>query len=132
MEQHSIGAVARQTGVKVPTIRYYESIGLLSAPVRTEGKQRRYDSAAVGRLKFIRHAREMGFEVDDIRQLLELTERPQDSCHQADSIARRHLSSIEYRIEDLRALQSELGRMVDECCHGRVCDCRILEVIGER
>lgn len=127
----TIGDVARRTGVKVPTIRYYEQIGLLDAPPRTDGGQRRYGEDALKRLDFIRHARDLAFEVEDIRQLLALTNTPQRSCHEADSIALRHLNDIEARIRQLQSLRDELRRMVDECGHGRICECRIVEVIGD-
>jgi DNA-binding transcriptional MerR regulator len=130
MADYSIGAVAGRTGVKVPTIRYYEQIGLLGPSFRTEGQQRRYDDRAVKRLNFIRHARTLGFEIDDIRQLLLLTDKPQEPCEEVDSIARRNLLAVEERIAQLQALRSELARMLDECGHGRVCDCRIVEVIA--
>jgi DNA-binding transcriptional MerR regulator len=126
-----IGELARRTGVKVPTIRFYEQIGLLEEPPRTEGNQRRYGAAEVSRLNFIRHSRELGFEVEDIRELLEMARSPQASCHQADSIARSHLYEIERRIASLQTLKKELGRMVDECGHGRICDCRIIEVLAD-
>ncbi len=127
----SIGELARRTAVKVPTIRFYEQIGLLPPPPRTEGGQRRYGAAEVGRLNFIRHSRELGFEVDDIRELLALTAEPQASCHQADSIARNHLAEIERRIASLQALKLELTRMIEECGHERVCDCRIIEALAD-
>lgn len=126
-----IGELARRTGVKIPTIRYYEQIGLLPTPARTEGQQRRYGIDEVKRLNFIRHARELAFDVDDIRQLLALSATPQRSCHEADSIALRHLQQIEERILKLDALRAELQRMVDECGHGRICECRIVEVIAD-
>jgi DNA-binding transcriptional MerR regulator len=126
-----IGQLSDRTQVKVPTIRYYEQIGLLAAPPRTEGRQRRYALADVKRLTFIRHARELGFDVEDIRQLLALTDQPQESCHLADSIARRHLADVERRISQLGALRGELQRMVDDCHHGKICECRIVEVIGD-
>lgn len=126
-----IGELARRTGVKVPTIRFYEQIGLIQPPPRTEGNQRRYGQAEVERLSFIRHARELGFEVDDIRGLLEMSGTPQASCHEADSIARNHLAEIDRRIASLSALRSELFRMVEECHHGRICDCRIIEVLAD-
>jgi DNA-binding transcriptional MerR regulator len=126
-----IGELSRLTGVKVPTIRFYEQIGLLSAPPRTEGNQRRYGRQEVERLNFIRHSRELGFEVDDIRELLEMAAAPQASCHQADSIARNHLTEIDRRIASLTVLRGELSRMVDECGHGRICDCRIIEVLAD-
>lgn len=127
----AIGELSRRTEVKVPTIRYYEQIGLLPSPSRTEGKQRRYGSAEVKRLNFIRHARELAFDVADIRQLLALADVPQNSCHEADSIAIQHLAEIDERIRRLSALRTELQRMVDECGHGRICECRIVEVIGD-
>jgi len=126
-----IGELSRRTAVKVPTIRFYEQIGLLPAPPRTEGNQRRYGQAELDRLNFIRHARELGFEVDDIRELLAMAAEPQASCHQADSIARSHLSEIDRRIASLQALRTELSRMIQECRHGRVCDCRIIEVLAD-
>ncbi|MBB3809142.1 DNA-binding transcriptional MerR regulator [Pseudochelatococcus contaminans] len=126
----TIGELSRRTGVKVPTVRYYEEIGLLQAPPRTEGGQRRYDKAVVERLNFIRHARDLGFEIDDIRELLTMTGTPQASCHAADSIARKHLEEVERRIARLLALKAELTRMVNECGHGRVCDCRVIEVLA--
>jgi DNA-binding transcriptional MerR regulator len=127
----SIGELARRAEVKVPTIRYYEQIGLMMRPLRSEGQQRRYSGDDVKRLNFIRHARELGFSVDDIRALLELSAEPQESCHLADSIARRHLAEIDARVGKLNALREELERMVDECHHGRVCECRIIEVIAD-
>lgn len=127
----TIGDLARRTGVKVPTIRYYEQIGLLATAPRTEGGQRRYGEDELKRLAFIRHARDLAFDVEDIRQFLALTETPQRSCHEADSIALRHLAGIEARIRSLQSLRDELRRMVEECGHGRICECRILEVIGD-
>jgi DNA-binding transcriptional MerR regulator len=83
-----IGQAARQSGVKVPTIRYYEQIGLLPAPPRSEGNRRQYDADDLRRLAFIRHARELGFETDAIRALLALQDEPDQSCASADQIAR--------------------------------------------
>jgi DNA-binding transcriptional MerR regulator len=85
----------------------------------------------VDRLNFIRHSRELGFEIDDIRELLTMAAQPQSSCHQIDSIANNHLIEIDRRIASLTALKAELSRMVDECGHGRVCDCRIIEALAD-
>lgn len=127
----SIGEASRLTGIKVPTIRYYESIGLLSAPARTEGKQRRYRQEDVARMNFIRHARELGFEISDISGLLALSERPDQSCAEVDRITRRHLSEVDRRIVQLTAWRGELVRMVEECSHDKVCECRVLETLSE-
>lgn len=126
-----IGELAMRSGVKVPTIRYYEQIGLLLPPPRTEGGQRRYGQSELERLNFIRHARELGFEIDDIRELLTMNAVPQASCHEVDSIARAHLEAVDRRIASLQTLRTELARMVEECGHGRVCDCRIIEVLAD-
>ena len=98
---HTIGEVARLTGLKVPTIRFYEAEGLVPAPPRTESGRRLYADAAVRRLAFIRHARGLGFELDDIRSLLDLTDAPDRPCADADQIARRHLAAVEARIAQL-------------------------------
>lgn len=127
----AIGELSVRTGVKIPTIRYYEQIGLVAAPPRSEGGQRRYGETEVERLNFIRHARELGFEVEDIRELLAMNEQPQASCHQADSIAKAHLIEVDRRIASLQALRGELSRMIEECGHGRVCDCRIIEALAD-
>ena len=87
-----IGEAARQSGVKVPTIRYYEEIGLLPAPSRTEANRRLFDATDLRRLAFIRHARELGFEVGAIRTLLSLQDNPDQPCAAADQIARARLA----------------------------------------
>jgi DNA-binding transcriptional MerR regulator len=115
-----IGTAAKKSGVKVPTIRFYEQIGLLPAPDRTESNRRLYDEGDLRRLAFIRHARELGFEVDAIRKLLSLQNNPNQSCATADAIAREHLAEVEQRIVKLSALKAELVRMIDECSCGRV------------
>lgn len=125
----AIGALSEATGVKVPTIRYYESVGLMPAAARSDGNRRTYDGDAVRRLRFIRHARELGFEVDDIRQLLDLSDQPDRPCRDVDAIAQRHLAEINSRIKRLKALQVEVTRMIGECSRGRVAECRIIDVL---
>ena len=84
MRAITIGRVARETGCKVQTIRYYEQIGLLRAPDRSEGNQRRYVRTDVDRLAFIRHARDLGFSIEAIRELLHMADRPDMPCDEAD------------------------------------------------
>lgn len=126
----SIGELARLSGVKVPTIRYYEDAGLLPAPTRTGGQQRRYGAAAVARLNFIRHARVLGFEMAAVRELLALREQPDHPCTDVDGIARRHVADIDRRIAQLTALRRELQRALDSCGRGRVGDCHIIEALA--
>lgn len=126
-----IGKAAEASGVKVPTIRYYEQIGLLPVPERTEGNRRLYGRADLERLTFIRHARELGFEIDAIRTLLSLQDNPGQSCAEADALAKSHLIEVEKRIRSLMALKAELDRMVEGCSHGRVEDCRVIEILAD-
>lgn len=127
----TIGRVSERSGVKVPTIRYYEQIGLLPAPLRSEGNRRTYDEADVRRLAFIRHARELGFEVDAIRTLLALQDDPSQPCATADRIAKARLADVEQRLASLMALKSELVAMVEGCSHGHVGACRVIEVLAD-
>jgi Cu(I)-responsive transcriptional regulator len=127
----SIGTLAKRTGTKVQTIRYYEQIGLLPEPGRTEGGQRRYGREDLDRLAFVRHARQLGFSLDAIRELLDLSDNPARSCAEVDRIAQRHLREVEARIARLEALRTELGRMVQECRRDTVADCRVLEILRD-
>ena len=131
MTDIGIGRLAELTGVKVPTIRFYEQNGLLAPPSRTEGGQRRYDESVVRRLHFIRHAREFGFDVKDIRQLLEVFERPTMPCDTAMEIAHHRLQQVEAKISQLRLVRSELRRMFERCKGGSAADCRILEGLAQ-
>jgi DNA-binding transcriptional MerR regulator len=117
--------------VKVPTIRYYEEIGLMPAAERSSGNQRLYGPTARERLSFIRHARDLGFPLEAIRDLLGLSDQPDHSCAAADAIARRQLAAIQSRIARLRALEDELTRMIVECAQGTVADCRVIEVLSD-
>lgn len=129
--EFSIGELSRRTEVKVPTIRYYEQIGLLPAPARTGGGQRRYGQAALARLSFVSHARGLGFDVEAIRALLALQDSPDQSCAAADAIARARLAGVEKRIARLQALRDELRRMIEECACGRVAECRVIETLAD-
>jgi DNA-binding transcriptional MerR regulator len=127
----AIGEAAKQSGVKVPTIRYYEEIGLLPSPPRTGGNRRQYSGGDLRRLAFIRHARELGFEIDAIRTLLKLQDDKDQSCAAADAIASERLADVERRIASLLALKAELERMVEGCAHGTVSKCRVIEILAD-
>ena len=127
----AIGKLAAVAATKVQTIRYYEEIGLVRPFSRTEGGHRIYGPEDVKRLKFIRHGRELGFGIDEIRQLLVLADDPETSCSAADAIARTQLEQVEIRLEKLKVLRKELLRMVGECGHGRVSHCRVIEVLSD-
>lgn len=127
----SIGDLARHTGVKVPTIRYYEQLGLLEAADRTEGNQRRYETTQRDQLAFIKHARDLGFTLEAIRELLDLSAHPESSCAGADDIAVRQLENVRDKIARLRKLEFELQRMVGSCCSGEVSECYVIRSLGD-
>jgi Cu(I)-responsive transcriptional regulator len=131
MHMLAIGTLSRKTGTKVQTIRYYEQIGLMNEAGRTSGGQRRYYEKDLDRLAFIRHSRQLGFSLDSIRELLDLSDNPAQSCAEADSIARRQLRQVEQRIKRLQALKKELKRMVAECDGESVAECKVLEVLRD-
>lgn len=131
MKALSIGYLSDSTGVRIPTIRYYESIGLMPRVARTSSNRRVYGKEEVQRLRFIRHARELGFGIDDIRALLELQGMPETSCKKVDNIARQHLDQVERRLRQLSALKRELARMLNSCDHNRIGDCRIIETLQD-
>ncbi len=127
----SIGQMAQAGNCKVQTIRYYEEVGLLAKPKRSEGNQRIYTLQDRERLNFIRHSRELGFSLDQIRQLLFLNDNPNHACSEVDQIARRHLKEVDSKIERLQNLQKELQRMITQCRGERVADCRIIKVLSD-
>lgn len=131
MQNVTIGEAAKQSGVKVPTIRYYEDIGLLPAPARSDANRRSYEASDIRRLAFIRHARELGFEIDAIRTLVALQNDPNQSCGSADIIAKARLEEVDQRISSLNALKGELELMIEGCKHGRVAECRVIEVLAD-
>lgn len=126
-----IGVVSLETGVKVSTIRYYEEIGLLPRPDRAGNNRRTYGQDTVRRLRFIRHARDLGFEIEAVRRFLSLAVDPNQSCEDADRIARAHLAEIESKIARLEALREEMRRMLQQGAHGEIKDCRVIEVLGD-
>lgn len=127
-----IGSLSDRTGVRVETIRYYEQVGLLPPPERTEGNQRRYGRVHVDRLAFIKHARDLGFPVDGIRTLLRLSDTPGMACDEAHAIAVTHLDDVRHKIARLRSLEKELARIAAACSGGvQACDCAIIEALAD-
>jgi len=125
----SIGALSRRTGVKIPTIRYYEQIGVMTTPERTSGGQRRYEQSDLERLGFIRHARDLGLGIDAIRDLLRLSANGDNPCEGADLIAAQHLASIKDKIKHLRRLERELKRITSCCESDTIGACYVIEAL---
>ena len=130
-DRHTIGELAARTGTKAATIRYYEQIGLMPEPARSSGNQRVFGGRHVERLAFIRHARELGFPLEAVRELLALASQPDRPCDQADEIASRQLAAVRDRIDRLQALAAELERMVDECRRGPIGECRVMQILSD-
>jgi Cu(I)-responsive transcriptional regulator len=129
-EKLRIGDLAKATGAKVETIRWYESVGLLPAPARTLGNYRAYGSRHLERLSFVRRARELGFSIPQVRELLGLADNRGHPCAAVDAIARQHLAEVERKIADLDALRRELDGLIGQCRRGTVAECRILEALS--
>jgi DNA-binding transcriptional MerR regulator len=131
MTKLTIGKLAGETGVKVVTIRYYEQIGLMPVARRTDGNYRIYSSDHLRRLYFIRRCRDLGFTLDQIRDLLRLSSVKTQACAEVDRIADQHRRTIEKKLADLTRLANELRRL-SACCRGKgiIADCRIIEALS--
>lgn len=127
----SIGVLARQTGCTIPTIRYYEDIGLLPPGPRTAAGRRVYGEEAARRLRFIRRCRDFGFSIDQVRELVGLVDEPDRPCVEVRDIAARHLVQLRERLAELQALEKSMAAFVcsceTACAGGAAVDCSILE-----
>lgn len=126
----TIGDLAKTTGVKVPTIRYYEQMGLLSHAERSEGNQRRYSRSERDRLSFIKHARELGLTIEAIRELIDLSQHPEKPCAEADRIAAEQLATVRQKIAKLKKLEAELERISTQCHSNHVRDCYVIRALA--
>ncbi len=127
----TIGVVSKRTGCKIETIRYYERVGLLPPPARSEGGTRQYGETAVKRLTFILRARQLGFSLDTVRALLALADGEERSCEDVQRIAASHLDDVRARQDDLRVMESVLTEMVSRCATGTMPDCPLIEALFE-
>lgn len=125
----AIGALSRRTGVNIETVRYYERIGLLPPPARSEGGHRLYGGGHLMRLNFVRRARDLGFTLDEIRALLELAENRDRPCTEAREVAASHLSDVRAKIADLRTMEQVLVDMVARCAEGSTAECPLIEAL---
>ncbi|MGQ0485882.1 MAG: MerR family transcriptional regulator [Hyphomicrobiales bacterium] len=128
-EAISIGELSRRTGVHIETIRYYEKIKMLPAPPRTEGGRRVYGPDHARTLAFIRRARELGFTLDEVRALIELSASEGSSCAEVEEIASRHLESVRAKLADLARLESILSETVARCAGNLSSVCPVLDVL---
>lgn len=129
-ETFTIGKLAQATGTNVETVRWYEKVGLIAAPARTSGNYRTYEKSALARLGFIRRARDLGFSLDEVRTMLDLAGRPDQDCASVDRVATIHLTDIDRKISDLKALRGELASLIASCRGGAIAECRILDAFS--
>lgn len=124
-----IGELARATGCRAVTIRYYERVGILPPPARADNNYRIYGNGHLRRLRFVRRTRELGFGLDEVRTLLALIDGGDYTCDDVKDLATRHLGEVRARLRDLHSLESALDRLVDQCSGGATPDCSLLETL---
>lgn len=128
-EGFTIGKLSERTGVHIETIRYYEKVGLLPAPPRSEGGHRLYAQVHLARLTFLRRSRELGFSIEEIRALIGLMEEEDYTCKEVKALTLQHLHNIRQKIRDLRKLEKALVGVASQCNGGMTQDCPILETL---
>ena len=127
-----IGALSRQSGVKIETIRYYERIGIMPPPPRSQSGYRLYESHHLRRISFIRKSRQLGFSLEEIRGLLALVDEHAYSCAQVQALTQNHLETTRRKIADLQKLEGVLGDMVAQCDGGLVPDCPVIDILFDQ
>lgn len=125
-----IGQIAAATGLHIETIRFYEREGLVSPPDRTAGNYRSYDGKHLKRLSFIRRARDLGFSLAQVRELLDLADDRDRPCDAVDTLARDQRAKVSQKIAELTALRRELDNLIGQCRHGRIAECRIIDALA--
>lgn len=131
-EYLSIGKVSLETGCHVETIRYYEKEGLVPAPRRSEGGHRLYSRELVHRLNFVRRSRELGFSMEEIRQLLAIVDGDHVSCEKVKTIADTHIQDIQSKILDLKKMEATLVDLSNQCSGMDAPECPIVEALQRK
>ena len=127
--KQSIGELSRQTGCKVETIRYYERIEILPPPARTEGGHRVYNESHFKRLNFVLRARRLGFSLEDVRRLLELSDGEGETCEHVERMATDRLTQVRNKMSDLVLMEEGLDGMVKECRTGTTPQCPLIDAL---
>lgn len=124
-----IGALSKQSGVNIETIRYYERIGIMPKPQRSAGGYRIYGPEHLKRLTFVRRGRELGFSLNELRALLRLVDGHAYTCIQVHDLAVEHLAEIRRKIADLRRLQRVIGDIAAQCSGDQIPECPIIDAL---
>ncbi len=124
-----IGEFSRRTGCAIETVRFYEKVGVLPQP-RRRGRYRHYAAGDVGRLIFVRRARELGFTLDEVRALLRLAASGEGACSEVRTLAAKHLADVRAKIIDLRSMERALAKAVRECDSGTQAGCPLIDALS--
>ena len=128
-----IGDLAAQTGVSVQAVRFYERSGLLPEPRRTQAGYREYGIHDVHRLRFVHRAKELGFTLSEVRELLDLRVDPHRTADDVRERAQLKIQATQAKIRDLKRIEQALQRLVDRCeAHGSPDECALMHAIGEQ
>jgi MerR family mercuric resistance operon transcriptional regulator len=130
--RRGIGALSKQTGCNIETIRYYERIGLMPPATRSEGGHRLYGELEARRLGFIRRTRQLGFALDDVRTLLKLVDGGRYTCAQVKRITVHHLDAVQRKVADLRKIERVLREMAAQCDGGTVPQCPVIDALFDQ
>ncbi len=131
MARVTIGELSRRTGVNIETIRYFERVGLISSPPRTEGGHRIYDQDHLRALGFIRRARELGFTPEEVRGILNLGGPAGACCDEVREIASNHLQTVRSKMADLARLEGLLSSTIDRCSGDHAPNCAVIDMIED-
>ncbi len=123
-----IGEFSRRTGCAIETIRFYERVDILPQP-RRRGRYRHYSAGDVGRLVFVRRARELGFTLDEVRALLRLAASGEAACAEVRTLAAKHLTDVRARIADLQSMERVLAQAVRQCDAGKQATCPLIDAL---
>ena len=123
--------LARLTGCNLETIRYYENIGVMPEPPRNAKNYRNYDQSHVTRLNFVMRARDLGFTLEEIRELLALVDGGIQTCGEVQAVASRHLESVRDKITDMRRIEQVLSETVAQCTGDDVPECAVIDALTE-
>ena len=127
----TIGSLSKKTDVNIETIRYYEKIGVMPQPQRSEGGNRLYDTEQVKRLLFIRRSRELGFSIEAIRELLNLVDKKAYTCAEIANLSQKHLDGVRSKIKDLLKIEGHMQDMLSQCNKNSMPECFIIDALFE-
>jgi len=134
MEGYKVGEIAKKVGVNVETLRYYEKIALMPKPKRKESRYRIYDENDLKRMLFIKRAKELGFTLKEIKELLELKVESTATCGDVKHLAEHKIKDVDEKIHDLKNIRKVLVKLVNQCISEQVStdECPILEAIEQK